>query len=488
MKKHILKYCINTVIILLLLYVVLLIPDSTPDIPVSTDAAAFAWNMDDYWNQLEEKFISTKETGCDTVNKTVSSKLRQLNAFVTEFESDSSTTDYEQFQKTVFETAPTIAACSDSIKTFLTIIDRFDASFKNKSRTFDLNDPNIRDLLYRILYGNRLCVEEIILQADSNSIDPMLRKYNEPSITPSAEILGCTVHSGDIFVSRGGAPTSALISRGNDYPGNFSHIALIHIDENTHKVSVIESHIEIGVAVSSLEKYFKDTKLRIMILRPRADLPQLQADPMLPHKAATLALQRATEHHIPYDFEMDFTDNSKLFCSEVASSVYHDLCLDLWMKVSRMSTPGIRSWLAAFGVKHFETQAPSDLEYDPQLRVIGEWRDPDLLFKDHIDNAILDAMLERAEAGEPLKYDWYMLPIGRVMKAYSWILNQFDKAGPIPEGMSASSALINHRFSRWHENAKQRLLVDIKDFQIENGYPPPYWDLVDMARNSLGDQ
>ena len=31
--------------------------------------------------------------------------------------------------------------------------------------------------------------------------------------------------------SAGGAATSALIARGNDFPGNFSHIALVHVDE-----------------------------------------------------------------------------------------------------------------------------------------------------------------------------------------------------------------------------------------------------------------
>ena len=66
------------------------------------------------------------------------------------------------------------------------------------------------------------------------------------SATPSAEILGVIVHSGDILISRGGAPTSALIARGNDYPGNFSHVALVHIDEKTNSISIIESHIERG--------------------------------------------------------------------------------------------------------------------------------------------------------------------------------------------------------------------------------------------------
>src|SRR5207248_8921424 len=101
----------------------------------------------------------------------------------------------------------------------------------------------------------------------------------------SVRFLGMDLHSGDILVSRGGAPTSALIARGNDYPGSFSHVALLHVDEKSGRASVIEAHIERGVAVSSLEQYLADKKLRIVVLRLCPELLELVADPMLPHKA-----------------------------------------------------------------------------------------------------------------------------------------------------------------------------------------------------------
>ena len=44
-------------------------------------------------------------------------------------------------------------------------------------------------------------------------------------------------------------------------------------------------------------------------------------------------------------------------------------------------TPELKTWLAAFGVRNFITQEPSDLEYDPQLRVVAEWRDLETLKK-----------------------------------------------------------------------------------------------------------
>src|SRR6266487_3883164 len=281
-----------------------------------------------------------------------------------------------------------------------------------------MDSPETRARLYRSLYGARAALEETLLQVPRERFPAVVLGDDEPSATPSATVRDVTIHSGDILVSRGGAATSALIARGNDFPGNFSHVALVHVDETTQQASVIESHIESGVAVSPIEKYLTDTKLRILALRLRADLPQLAADPLLLHKAASLAVSNALARHIPYDFTMDYHDPTRLFCSEVASAAYQPFGVTLWMGLSHLSTPGVTSWLAALGARYFETQEPSDLEYDPQLRVVAEWRDPDTLFQDHADNAVIDTQLEAAEAGQPLDYPWPMLPFARLAKGY----------------------------------------------------------------------
>jgi hypothetical protein len=355
---------------------------------------------------------------------------------------------------------------------------------KEQSQHWDMNSPSARDRIYRLLYGSRAALEEVMLQVPADSLAALACGDDEPSQTPSTKILGVTIHSGDILVSRGGAPTSALIARGNDYPGNFSHVALAHVDAKTSFASIIEAHIERGVAISTLEEYLRDKKLRVMILRPRADLPSLVADPMLPHQAGTYALQRARDHHIPYDFEMNYHDPAKLFCSEVASFAYQKFKINLWMGISHISSPGVAAWLAAFGVKHFETQEPADLEYDPQLRVVAEWRDPETLYQDHVDNAVIDAMLEGAEQGERLDYAWYLLPTARVMKGYSMMRNAFGGIGPVPEGMNAIAALRHKQFNATHLAIKERTLALAATFQNEHGYRPPYWELFQMAREA----
>lgn len=181
---------------------------------------------------------------------------------------------------------------------------------------------------------------------------------------------------------------------------------------------------------------------------------------------------------------MDCGDPAWQFCSEVASAAYRSVGIHLWMGVSHLSTRGVISWLSALGVRHFETQEPSDLEYDPQPRVVAEWRNPETLLKDHIDNAVTDVMLEAAERGEPLDHNRGKLPPGRLLKAYSAVKNGCGGVGPIPEGMSATVALRVQKLSVNHAAIQARLRAGVKKFKVEHGYTPPYWILVSMARGA----
>ena len=157
------------------------------------------------------------------------------------------------------------------------------------------------------------------------------------------------------------------------------------------------------------------------------------------------------------------------------------------MGISRISSRGVALWLSAFGVKHFSTQEPSDLEYDPQIRVVAEWRDPGTLFQDHADNAVIDAMLERAERGEQLDYPRWMLPFARLAKAYSAVLNALGHAGPVPEGMSATAAMRHRAFTKRNAALKARLLDLAAEFKRQKGYTPPYWELVKLAREATAE-
>ena len=220
-------------------------------------------------------------------------------------------------------------------------------------------------------------------------------------------------------------------------------------------------------------------------MRPRADLPQMIENPMLPYEASLYIFNESQTRHIPYDFKMDYYDASAMFCSEVGSYAYKELGVNLWEFESTISSDGIINWLNVFGVENFVTQMPSDLEYDPLLSVVAEWRNKEILFHDHLDNAVMDALISRANSGENLDYNIWLLPIARTIKAYSFFLSLIGKEGVIPEGMDAETALKNNDFVDRFNELKTVTESKIKSFKEENDYLPPYWQMVNMAEESL---
>lgn len=467
-------------------YVVLLVPDFGPPPVEGAGGTPFAWDADAKWASLERDFDRARARGCAAESPAIDAALASIEARIASIEAQHvgpADPSLAAIERELFEVAPRFGACPARAPELVDVYLRMREAVKDQSIAWDASSREVRERLYRLLYGGRAAIEELLLQMPRDAAPAVTLGRDEPSATPFAVVRGVKVHSGDILVSRGGAPTSALIARGSDFPGNFSHVALAHVAEDG-TVSIIESHIESGVGVSTLETYLGDRKLRILVLRPRADLPQIREDATLPHRAATAALEAARERHIAYDFAMDHRDPSEQFCSEVVSSVYGERGVRLWEGLTQMSSRGVTRWLAAFGVRHFETHGPSDLEYDPKLVVVAEWHDAGALWDDHVDNAVIDAMLEGAERGDELDYDTAVLPLARVAKAWSVLLNLFGAVGPVPEGMSAATALRAESLGERHGAIRARVIERAARFERERGYRPPYWELVKIAREA----
>jgi len=99
---------------------------------------------------------------------------------------------------------------------------------------------------------------------------------------------------------------------------------------------------------------------------------------------------------------------------------------------------------------------------------------------------VIDAMLQTAEHGVGLSYNRWLLPPARVMKAWSAALNRLGGVGPIPEGMSATTALRVDRFKDQHALIREKVLAGAAEFRQHKGYVPPYWELLRMARAATG--
>lgn len=489
-RARIRKWLIGALVFVALGYLVLLIPEPGPATPRGAGREPFVWKQDPLWAELETDFNQARAAGCESLHSRIATASSEVHAMLDQISSGSLPPEASVFtnlETGLFQLAPMVAACPEGLNDYVALATRIRSEIKAQSRHWDLKALPVRQRLYRLLFGTRMALEEVMLQAPASvQIPQSIPGADIESRTPSASFLATRVHSGDILLSRGGAPTSALIARGNDYPGSFSHVALVHVDEhaNANRAFVIESHIDRGVTVSALENYLADKKLRIVLLRLRPELPELLTDPMLPHKAAAAARARAESTHIPYDFAMDYQQHDAQFCSEVVSAAYEPVGIHLWQGMTFISSPTVTAWLGSLGVKHFETLEPADLEYDSQLGVVAEWRNLDALFKAHVDDVVTDVMLEEAKPGAALPYQILLLPGTRLIKAYSFAMNLFGKVGPIPEGMSATTALRVKRFRNEHAAMTSQVLARGEEFRKTNGYNPPFWALRNLAQKA----
>src|SRR5207237_5012866 len=290
---------------LVFLWLLFSIPMSRSPHVVNPHKKPFGWNDDPRWFALEQRFRELRVQGCDrSASARINAALDASHRLIGEVSSRSWNPEaavFDSLEASTFELGPMIGACPQRLVDYIQLVTQTRSVVKRQSQRWDVNQQITRDRMYRLLYGGRAALEEVMLQDSMASRPALALADDEPSQTPFTRILGVTIHSGDLLVSRGGAQISALIAVGNDYAGNFSHVAMVYVDEKTSLASVIESRPKSGVAVHPLEDYLADVKLRVMVLRLRADLPALRADPLLPHKAAMIALAAARTRRIPYN-------------------------------------------------------------------------------------------------------------------------------------------------------------------------------------------
>ncbi|MCS6800068.1 MAG: hypothetical protein NZ898_16380 [Myxococcota bacterium] len=473
------------------LFALLAIPLPEEQVVMGAGARPFAWNMDARWEELERRFVAARRAGCDApVRERLDAAFRALHGRLDELEEavrasppEPDDARFEAFEVDFFETAASMGGCLDRLDALLAVHGRLRVLLEELERRWDPGERAVRERLYRLRYGGRTALEALLVQMPPDRM-PALQRVLEPSCRgPSTVVRGVRVCSGDVLVSRGGAPTSALIARGNDFPGNFSHVALVHVDA-AGRARAIEALIERGLVVTEAADYLADEKLRLMLLRLHPDEARADASTDLAHAAADDALREAREREVPYDFAMDHADPSAYFCSEVALWAYARRGVRLWRGLSTMSSPGLVHWLSSLGVRHFETLAPADLEYDPALVVVAEWRAPRALQREQRHNAVIDALLEEADRGATLDFPPWKLPLARLARAWSALARSLGETGPIPEGMRAPVALRVEMLRARHAEIERAMTPAVERFARERGYVPPYWQLVRMAREA----
>ncbi len=180
--------------------------------------------------------------------------------------------------------------------------------------------------------------------------------------------------NGDIMITKGISFVSSTISELTTPKSLFSHIVFIHVDERTKVVSTIESYVGRGVSIFPIDDALKNENARILVLRSKDGKLASDAANYMYDKFIKL---KNNKEIIPYDYEIDFSDNRKMTCAEVAYDSFNQA------SKGKVLIPEIESdillndpkFLKRLGVKQGSMMVPADMESDSRFELVLDWTD-----------------------------------------------------------------------------------------------------------------
>ncbi len=260
--------------------------------------------------------------------------------------------------------------------------------------------------------------------------------------------------SGDVLISKGGAGSSAFLTRLGDRPAFYSHAAVLWRSFDDNKFYLPEAFIEDGVKLRDANQDYFPTaesknqagKRRLSVFRLLPEVPELGDWHYHVEKFSLEVLEKP----LPYDFASDVKDHSRFTCLEVPmylaknakiSSPYPEAG---WQKL----TPVQKKFFESLDSQIVETlPVPQGLETAGQpWNWVGFSIDLDQLLIDRVDGLVID-------------YFWQYLANPKNSPTLKNILKKFEKISSdekvksglmlaakkegiqIPEGMNIKEAL-----------------------------------------------
>jgi len=168
MKSRLYKYVIRILILLVVIYTLLLIPDSKQELIPAGNKSAFVWDKDQYWSELEARFVEAKKAkkvGRLNLTDSINAGLIELESLTNALQNETVSPDSPLFQlieQEIFDLSVLIGACPDSLAKFISVFGNLRTAVKDQSIHWNTNEQTSRDCIYRLIYGGRTAIEEII--------------------------------------------------------------------------------------------------------------------------------------------------------------------------------------------------------------------------------------------------------------------------------------------------------------------------------------
>ncbi|MBC7429679.1 MAG: hypothetical protein H7336_13765 [Bacteriovorax sp.] len=180
--------------------------------------------------------------------------------------------------------------------------------------------------------------------------------------------------SGDIIITKGTSFVSSTISEVMIPKSVFSHIVFIHVDSATNVTESMESYIGHGVSRFSISEALKDENVRILVLRMK---DQTLAKAASEYMYKRIKQSEINKNPIPYDYDLNFVDNSRMSCEEIAYDSLKTISKNNFIIPENSSTVYLKDqdFLKDVGLKSGKMMVPADMEIDSRFNIVLDWTD-----------------------------------------------------------------------------------------------------------------
>ena len=313
-----------------------------------------------------------------------------------------------------------------------------------------------------------------------------------------------SLQDGDLLLSRGDSFTSAVISRIGAVDNQFSHIAMVYVDDGTimgkkGKKYVIESVLNAGLTIIPLEEYLTHRKARWAIFRfKRVKGETTTPEAQILKIAGRYLATKAKTGKVCYNFTMDMHDPDCMFCSQAVAQAIDYACnykgvtceqfpayrnpalFSFPLSYTRFQ-PGQNPLMHLLNMTVLETFSPSDVEVDPRLDFVAEFRNLGFTEQARMYDMIFTKMFQWMETGR------YTFADSKVILTFTKIGDQFVKElgkmpSNTPESFTQGSLLLyflveylgpGERWANILEGLDQgRLEAGVKDLGRRGILPP----------------
>lgn len=222
--------------------------------------------------------------------------------------------------------------------------------------------------------------------------------------------LAANLQTGDIIVTRSAASVSGVVSRVSDHPHHYAHLALVFRDEETGAVTTKEMLIETNLVKMSIDRWHERKLSRVGVFRFRPEYQEKVQEAFKNLKESIETVESARGRFV-YDFRYD--DGASVRRRQPANL---ETPLGLLSRYPRTHCSGLleicvsplipgfpafpsslnevdERFLDYLRMSTRELFMPSDLEIDPYVELIAEWRQPSRLRETQVMDVVVDSML-----------------------------------------------------------------------------------------------